>query len=63
MPSKDVQVEIFVAGDGKNYPKDGDTVTIEYTAYLLLDSKRKQFDTVSLSRLILKFARFPLNYN
>jgi hypothetical protein len=26
-----VSVEIFAAGDGINYPKDGHTVTIHYT--------------------------------
>lgn len=29
-----VQVEIFAAGDGINYPKPGNTVTVHYTGYL-----------------------------
>jgi hypothetical protein len=29
-----VSVEIFAAGDGINYPKDGHTVTIHYTVNL-----------------------------
>mmetsp|Transcript_13324 Transcript_13324/g.21783 ORF Transcript_13324/g.21783 Transcript_13324/m.21783 type:complete len:114 (+) Transcript_13324:334-675(+) len=29
-----VTVEIFSAGDGVNYPKKGQTVTIHYTGYL-----------------------------
>ena len=56
MKVDDVKVEIFVAGDGKNYPKQGDVVTIHYTAFLLLnksgtkpeqqrDYKRLKFDS------------------
>jgi FKBP-type peptidyl-prolyl cis-trans isomerase len=29
-----VQVEIFAAGDGINYPRLGNTVTVHYTGYL-----------------------------
>ena len=29
-----VTVEIFTAGDGINYPKKGQTVTIHYTGYV-----------------------------
>mmetsp|Transcript_3172 Transcript_3172/g.6019 ORF Transcript_3172/g.6019 Transcript_3172/m.6019 type:complete len:113 (+) Transcript_3172:71-409(+) len=35
MPKKNaVTVEIFSAGDGVNYPKKGQTVTVHYTGYL-----------------------------
>ena len=30
-----VTVEIFTAGDGINYPKPGQTVTVHYTGYLI----------------------------
>jgi FKBP-type peptidyl-prolyl cis-trans isomerase len=30
----DVQVEIFTAGDGINYPKPGQTVTVHYCGYV-----------------------------
>ena len=32
--SRDVKVEIFAAGDGINYPRPGDTVTVHYTGFL-----------------------------
>jgi FK506-binding protein 1 len=31
---RDVKVEIFAAGDGINYPRPGNTVTVHYTGYL-----------------------------
>mmetsp|Transcript_845 Transcript_845/g.844 ORF Transcript_845/g.844 Transcript_845/m.844 type:complete len:113 (+) Transcript_845:47-385(+) len=31
---RDVTVEIFAAGDGINYPRKGNTVTVHYTGYL-----------------------------
>jgi FK506-binding protein 1 len=31
---RDVIVEIFAAGDGINYPRKGNTVTVHYTGYL-----------------------------
>lgn len=31
---RDVKVEIFIAGDGLNYPRAGHTVTVHYTGYL-----------------------------
>ena len=33
MSNEKVTVEIFTAGDGINYPKKGQTVTIHYTGY------------------------------
>ena len=33
-PVQSVSVEIQVAGDGKNYPKEGQTVTIHYTGFV-----------------------------
>ncbi|GMI63253.1 hypothetical protein ScalyP_jg8635 [Parmales sp. scaly parma] len=30
----EVKVEIFAAGDGVNYPRKGQTVTVHYTGYL-----------------------------
>ena len=32
--SRNVSVEIFAAGDGINYPRPGNTVTVHYTGYL-----------------------------
>jgi FK506-binding protein 1 len=32
--SRDVRVEIFAAGDGINYPRPGNTVTVHYTGFL-----------------------------
>ena len=32
--SRNVSVEVFAAGDGINYPKPGNTVTVHYTGYL-----------------------------
>jgi hypothetical protein len=29
-----IQVEIYVAGDGKNYPKHGQTAVFHYTGYV-----------------------------
>lgn len=30
----EIQVEVFVAGDGINYPKKGQTVVVHYTGYV-----------------------------
>ena len=32
--SRDVKVEMFAAGDGINYPRPGNTVTVHYTGFL-----------------------------
>ena len=32
--SREVKVEIFAAGDGINYPRPGNTVTVHYTGFL-----------------------------
>jgi len=45
--SNEVTVEVVAAGDGKNYPKRGNTVTIHYTGYLLGGDNNVQFDTSS----------------
>ena len=34
MSRRDVTVEIFAAGDGINYPRPGNVVTVHYTGYL-----------------------------
>lgn len=34
MSKRDVMVEIFAAGDGINYPKPGNVVTVHYTGFL-----------------------------
>jgi FKBP-type peptidyl-prolyl cis-trans isomerase len=34
MSRRDVSVEIFAAGDGINYPRPGNVVTIHYTGFL-----------------------------
>lgn len=34
MSRRDVTVEIFAAGDGINYPRAGNTVTVHYTGFL-----------------------------
>lgn len=39
MSRRDIGVEIYVAGDGINYPKPGQTVAVHYTGYLP-DGKR-----------------------
>lgn len=36
----EIQVEVFIAGDGLNYPKKGQTVVIHYTAYVRSASRR-----------------------
>ena len=40
--SNNVKVEIFAAGDGINYPKKGQTVTLHYSGY----ENGKMFDSV-----------------
>lgn len=44
--AKTVNVEIFAAGDGVNYPKKGQTVTLHYSGYLpngqIFDSSRQR---------------------
>ena len=46
MGKDDVSVEVLIAGDGKNYPKAGSTVSIHYDAFLpngiQFDSWRKR---------------------
>ena len=46
MGKDDVGVEVLIAGDGKNYPKAGSTVSIHYDAFLpngiQFDSTRKR---------------------
>ena len=42
----DLEVEVLIAGDGRNYPSRGNTVTIHYDAFLpngvQFDSSRKR---------------------
>ncbi|CAM9449441.1 unnamed protein product [Chrysoparadoxa australica] len=42
MARRGLQVEIFAAGDGINYPKKGQTVTVHYTGFL---QNGTQFDS------------------
>ena len=44
--SNNVKVEIFAAGDGINYPKKGQTVTLHYSGYV----HGKIFDSVRLKK-------------
>jgi len=46
---KEVNVEIFTAGDGINYPKKCQTVCIHYTGYL---PGGLIFDSVRLAKFI-----------
>ena len=48
-----VTVEIFTAGDGINYPKKGQTVTIHYTGYVRQrHSSTLLFSVYTLSNVI-----------
>jgi FKBP-type peptidyl-prolyl cis-trans isomerase len=40
----EIQVEVFVAGDGINYPKKGHTVVVHYTGYVSLISNSYRCD-------------------
>ena len=46
--SNNVNVEIFAAGDGINYPKKGQTVTLHYSGF----AHGKLFDSVRLKKEI-----------
>jgi FK506-binding protein 1 len=52
---KDLEVEVLIAGDGKNYPKAGNTVTIHYDAFL---PNGVQFDSSRKRKKPFKFVLF-----
>lgn len=52
---KNVNVEIFSAGDGVNYPKKGQTVTLHYSGYL---PNGQMFDSVRILYFVCLIFRF-----
>lgn len=70
MSRRDVRVEIFAAGDGINYPRPGNIVTVHYTGFLVdgnrFDSSRDRGKPLKFklgADQVIPGARYIINLN